>query len=195
MICIGVVALFALIGATNGKARKVTAFETIITDVFTGPQRMFTYFKKWVTKDKDFFSDVEELKTENAALKAENEDLKRQMTDYELIVSENTTLKEHAKMQDDYADYEIVVAEVISDGSNNWEKTYIINKGSKNGVAPNMPVITSAGLVGYIETVTASTAKVVSIIDAGNSVSGRVTRTRDAVICQRKQPFKRAGKA
>ena len=45
-----------------------------------------------------------------------------------------------------------------------------------------MAVIAESGLVGYIESVTSNTAKVVSILDAGNAVSARVTRTRDTVI-------------
>ena len=35
---------------------------------------------------------------------------------------------------------------------------------------------------GYVESVTATTAKVVSILDAGNAVSARIVRTRDTVI-------------
>lgn len=192
LLCI--VILFILIGLTNGKDRKVTAIETIATDIFTGPQRLFTYFKNWVINDKDFFSDIDSLKKKNSEITAENETLKKQMTDYELIKSENTTLKERLKMESDYSEYNIVVAEVISDGSSNWEKTYIINKGSRDGIEPNMAVITSAGLVGYIETVSDSTSKVIAIIDAGNSVSGRIVRTRDAVICKGSSLLKENGK-
>ena len=47
-----------------------------------------------------------------------------------------------------------------------------------------MTVITTDGLVGYIETVSQNTSKVVSILDAGNSVSARSTRTRDSVIAK-----------
>lgn len=192
LICI--IFLFVLISMTNKTARKVTAIETVATDIFTAPQKLFVYFKKWVTQDKEFFSDIDELKLQNEKLKKENEELKNKMTDYELIVSENNTLKEHLKMQTEYTDYNIVVAEIISDSSSNWEKTFIINKGSNDGIQPNMAVITSEGLVGYIETVTNTTSKIVSIIDAGNSVSGRIVRTRDAIVCNGSSLLKENGK-
>ncbi len=193
-ILICVFALFALIATTNGKARKVTVIETVITDTFTFPQRLFTYAKKWITQDKEFFRSLDELKDENKILKQKNEELQKHVADYELIVSENKILKEHLKMQSDYSNYNVVVAEVISDGNSNWEKTYIINKGAKDGIKPNMSVITSAGLVGYVETVSQNSSKIVSIVDAGNSVSGRIVRTRDAVICKGSSLLKENGK-
>ena len=57
-----------------------------------------------------------------------------------------------------------------------------------------MAVVTSQGLVGYIETTTTSTSKIVSIIDAGNSVSGRIVRTRDAIICKGSSLLRENGK-
>ena len=45
-----------------------------------------------------------------------------------------------------------------------------------------MAVIAEGGLVGYIESVTSNTAKIISILDAGNAISARVTRTRDTVV-------------
>lgn len=193
-VILSVIALFSLISLTNGKNRKVTITESIVTDIFTGPQVLFTRLKKWTLKDKDFFSDVDKLRKQNDELKVENETLKKQMIDYELVTSENTALKEHLKMQSEYSEYEVVVAEVISDGTSNWEKTYLINKGKNDGIEPNMPVITSNGLVGYIETVSNNTSKIVAVIDAGNAVSCRVVRTRDAVICKGSSLLKEPGK-
>lgn len=193
-IIVGIILLFILINATNGKSRNVTVPETIATDIITSPQRLFTYIKKWIINDKDFFSDIDDLKDKNEQLKTENEELKQKLIDYELLVSENNTLKEHLKIESDYSDYHVVVAEVIADANSNWEKTYIINKGKKDGIEPSMPVITSKGLVGYIETVSENTSKIVSIIDAGNSVSGRIVRTRDAVLCNGSSLLKDDGK-
>ena len=193
-IIICIVGLFALISLTNGKSRKATIIETIVSDIVTAPQRIFTYIKNWAIHDKDFFSNIDELKEKNENLKNENEELKNKMMDYELLASENNMLKEHLKLQSEYSDYNVVVAEVIADATSNWEKTYIINKGARDGIQPNMAVITSNGLVGYIETTTDNSSKVVSIIDAGNSVSGRIIRTRDAVLCNGSSLLKEEGK-
>ena len=193
-IVVSIVILFALIGLTNGKNRNVTIAENLISDIFTFPQRLFIHVKNYIIKDEDFFSDIDKLKEENEKLKAENTELKNKTVDYELLVSENTLLKERSKMEAAYPDYNVVVAEVISDSANNWEEVFVINKGENDGIKPNMAVITTEGLVGYTETVSKNTSKVISIIDAGNSVSGRVTRTRDAIVCTGSSLLKETGK-
>ncbi len=193
LIIVSIIVLFGLIGLTNGKNRNVTITENIISDVFTFPQRLFIHIKNYIIKDKDFFSDIEKLKEENEKLKEENTELKNKTVDYELLVSENNLLKERSKMENAYPDYNVVVAEVISDSTNNWEEVFVINKGENDGIKPNMAVITTEGLVGYIETVGKNTSKVVSIIDAGNSISARVTRTRDAIVCTGSSLLKESG--
>ena len=57
-----------------------------------------------------------------------------------------------------------------------------------------MTVITTDGLVGYVETVSKNTSKIISILDAGNSVSARSTRTRDSVIAKGNISLKDEGK-
>lgn len=191
---VAVILLFLGIGLTNGKARNVSGVESFLSEIILLPQNGFTYLKNWFSKNELFFSDIEQLKDENDSLKQENEMLKNKMMDYEILASENKTLKEQARIQDSYLDYKVVIANVISDSANNWDETYIINKGSKHGISPNMTVITTDGLVGYIETVTKNTAKVVSILDAGNSVSARSARTRDSVVCKGNISLKDEGK-
>ena len=191
---IAIILLFLAIGMTNGKARNVSGVESFLSNMITIPQNSITYLKNWFAKNELFFSDIELLKKENDELKKENEKLQNKMMDYEILASENKTLKEQARIQDSYLDYEVIIADVISDSFNNWDEIYIINKGSIDGIEPNMTVITTDGLVGYVETVSKNTSKVISILDAGNSVSARSTRTRDSVICKGNISLKDEGK-
>lgn len=178
-----IIALFACINYTNGENRKVTIFEEAISDIITAPQRIIVYVKNYFKEDGNiFFSNIETLKEENNKLKNENKNLKEKMLEYEVLLAENEVLKKHVKLADLYPNYSVIVADIIMDSGTSWDFTYTINKGSKDGIMPNMAVIAEEGLVGYIESVTNNTAKVVSILDAGNAISARVTRTRDAVI-------------
>ena len=179
LIGISVLLMFVCIGLTNGKNRNVSAIEGFLSGIITIPQNGFKYLENWFSG-----SDIDKLKEENSNLKVENEKLKNKMIDYEILASENKTLKEQARIRDSYLDYDVVIANVISESASNWEEVYIINKGSKDGIKPSMTVITTDGLVGYIESVTENTSKIISILDAGNAVSARSTRTRDSVICK-----------
>ena len=178
-----IVVLFACINYTNGTNRKITIFEEIISDIITAPQRIIVHAKNYFKEDGNiFFSNIETLKEENDNLKEENSKIKEKLLLYEALIAENEILRSHIKLANLYPNYSVIVADIIMDSGSNWEFTYTINRGSNDGIEPNMAVIAEEGLVGYIESVTSNTAKVVSILDAGNAISARVTRTRDAVV-------------
>ena len=181
---IALIVLFTCISLTNSTPRKTLLLEGFISDVVSLPQRLYATSKAYVTSDDTYFSDMETLKKENEELKKKIEELEKMAIDYEQVTAENDVMRSHLKLADRYKDYNLVVADIISDSATNWEATYIINKGSKDGIKPGMTVITNEGLVGYIETVTKKTSKIISILDAGNSVSSRVSRTRDEIVCK-----------
>ena len=177
-----IIAIFILINYTNGNSRKVTIFENVVTNLISLPQRFIVNAKNYTSENNEYFSNVERLKKENEELTQELKEINEKLLGYESLQAENELLKKHIKLANLYPDYSIVVADIITAATSNWEYTYTINRGSKDGIEPNMAVIAESGLVGYIESVTSNTAKVVSILDAGNAVSARVTRTRDTVI-------------
>lgn len=179
-----IIFVFIAIGFTNGNNRKVTIVESIISGAVTLPQKGFTYLKNWVTKDTDFFDQVDELKAENEKLQKENDELNAKLINYEVILSENSILKEHVNLTESYPDYSVIVADIISESASNWEEVLVINRGEKDGVKPDMVVVAEEGLVGYVESVTNTTAKIVTILDPGNTVSARTTRTRDSLTCK-----------
>ena len=181
---IALIILFTCISLTNSTPRKTLLLESFVSDLVSLPQRLYATAKAYVTSDDAYFSNIETLKKENEELKKQIEELEKMAIDYEQVTAENDVMRSHLKLADRYKDYNLVVADIISDSATNWEATYIINKGSKDGIKPGMTVITNEGLVGYIETVTNKTSKIISILDAGNSVSSRVSRTRDEIVCK-----------
>ncbi len=181
---IALIILFTCISLTNSTPRKTLLLESLVSDMVSLPQRLYATAKAYVTSDDMYFADMETLKKENEELKKQIEEFEKMAIDYEQVTAENDVMRSHLKLADRYKDYNLVVADIISDSATNWEATYIINKGSKDGIKPGMTVITNEGLVGYIETVTNKTSKIISILDAGNSVSSRVSRTRDEIVCK-----------
>lgn len=179
-----VIALFSCIAITNGKTRQVTLIESLLNDIIILPQRAYVHLKEYVTGNNELFSNIDELKKENSELKEKVKSLEEKVITYEEVYAENKLLKSHANLSNKYPDYNVVVADIISKSNTNWEAIYVVNKGSNNGVKPGMTVIAEAGLFGYVETVTKNTAKIISVLDAGNSVSARITRTRDEVVCK-----------
>jgi rod shape-determining protein MreC len=69
---------------------------------------------------------------------------------------------------------ESTAAQVISAGVSNFEWTITIDKGADDGIAVDMPVVASAGLVGHVVRVSATASVVQLIIDPGSFAAGRL---------------------
>ena len=76
-------------------------------------------------------------------------------------------LKQQLNLAEKYGEYTTVPGTIISRDISNYSKTLVINIGSDNGVKENMTVIADEGLVGYIVSTTAKTAKIQTIVKAG----------------------------
>lgn len=181
---VGVLLIFVVIGMTNTKTRNATITEVVFNKIIEAPQRIYRYVREYVSGNDNFFAQVDELKEKNENLQSRVKELEEKTILYEQIYAENQVLKSHLILSEKYPEYKAIVADVISDSTTNWEATYIVNCGSKQGVKAGMVVVAEDGLVGYVETVSDSTSKIVSILDAGNSLSARVTRTRDEIVCK-----------
>lgn len=70
--------------------------------------------------------------------------------------------------------YKKIGASVINRNPTSWYRTLTLNRGSKDGVAVNDPVIGSLGLVGKVVSVSPTTAEVLLILDGEGQVSALV---------------------
>jgi len=78
--------------------------------------------------------------------------------------------------------YESVAAEVVARSPDNWFSRLVVDRGSADGVAKDMPVVTGQGLVGRVIAVSAHVSVVQLLTDRECGVGGLVQSTRDAGI-------------
>lgn len=75
---------------------------------------------------------------------------------------------------------EYIAADTISNADPNTPlRTIAINKGTRDGIAVGMPVVTQLGLVGRVLDVSANAARVLLITDTSSAISGRLQTTRE----------------
>lgn len=127
-------------------------------------------------------AEIKELMAENEELKKKVNDLTIENTELQQNMYELTDLRQLLSLTEEYSDYEMVGARIIAKDSGNWFHSFVINKGSTDGIEVNMNVIAGAGLVGRITQVGPHWAKVLSIIDDNSNVSGKVLSTKDNLI-------------
>ena len=114
--------------------------------------------------------------------KREIDNLKLQLQALEEEARENDRLKELLGAKDRYMTMEPLYAQVIGRSNSVWLETFTINRGTRDGVAPDMAVVTGDGLVGRVLEASPTYAKVMSIIDTRSSVSCLIERTRETGV-------------
>lgn len=121
-------------------------------------------------QNKELESELESLKAENEALKGDEDEL--------------STLRNFYSMESQLASYTKVGARVIGTTSTNWNQSFTINQGSKNGIKVDMNVITDKGLVGIVTEVYDSYSVVTTMIADNSNVSAMDERTKDLCIVE-----------
>ena len=183
-IIITIIILIFLVVITNTDIAKMSYVENIVSTLVMPIQNGLTYLKGKLTGNDSFFQDINNLKKENENLKKKNSELEQSLREYEIVKSENDTLKEYMNLKDKYKDYTTMPAYVINKDISNYSNTVVINVGEKDGIKENMTVIADEGLVGHVISVTDHTAKVQTIIDTATAVTSTISTTKDTIIVQ-----------
>lgn len=144
------------------------------------PVQKFTFrTKDWFVDKLDYFKGISALQEENRQLKDELLTARAESNRLRNVESKNKDLYRLLDMADQFGIPQTIGANVIARDTGNWNKTFIIDKGSKDGLEKNMPVIAADGLVGKINKCGAHYAQVISIINDTDSVSAKSARTND----------------
>lgn len=136
----------------------------------------------WMNGKLEGFQNVEELAAQNKELEQRVAELTEENTRLAQNQEELTRLQELYQLDQSYSEYDKVAAQVISKDPGNWYDTFVINKGSADGIEKDMNVIANGGLVGLVVEVETNCATVRSIIDDSSSVSGMTASTSDTCI-------------
>ena len=157
---------------------KMTPIRTAVGSVVTPMQRGINKIGLVVADGMDYVTTVKKLVKKNNALQKQLDDLSQQNR---LLQQDKYDLDDFRKLyslDEKYSDYPKVAAHVIS-GDGNWFNSFVIDKGSKDGLKVNMNVLAGDGLVGIVTEVNKSYARVRSIIDDESSVTGSFLKTSD----------------
>lgn len=181
-VIVTAIILIIIVILTNTKKDNWSFASNVFGKVVMPFQSGLIYLKNKISKNDNFFVNMDELKQENENLKNKNIELEKSLRELEIIKAENDTLKEYVNLKNKYSQYTTKPAYVIQKDFDNFSKLIEINLGKKDGIDVNMTVISEKGLVGHIISVTDNTAKVQTIIDTSNAVSASIKSTRDSIL-------------
>lgn len=181
LIVLGGLCCLLMIGSFRF-SEQFAPLKTAVGNAIAPMQKGINTVGRYIADQLDILSGIQELLDENAALKEEiaalsyeNEILRQDQ--YEL-----DNLRELYNLGQNYSDYPMVAARIISKEPGNWYHMFTIDKGAEDGLAVDMNVIAGNGLVGLITEVGKNYAVVRSIIDDRSSVSGMFLSSSDTCI-------------
>jgi len=167
-----------LISYTGEGRERLTYFEDAVYYVLVPVQEFFASAGQNVQSVFDAFIRQQEIKAENEQLREKIAQYREKASIKTEIEQENERLREMLDFQE-RTEKELLPAAVISRDPNNWFTTITLNRGKRDGVEKEMPVVVPQGLTGMVSSVSWNTCQVILLTDPRLYVSAMVQRSRD----------------
>lgn len=165
--------IYSLQSDANGISSSVS---TVVSPL----QKIVYNINSRVKETVDFFLNFSEVKLENEQLKQKNVELANELIEYESLKDEVERLREALNFTESRNNYNYVGVNIIGYSGSSLSDGYIIDKGSNDGIAKNMVVVSYKGLVGKVTKVSSNFAVVQSILNENIAVAVMDQQTRDA---------------
>ena len=178
---IGIIILFVILMAITAHSldekRELNFFEKTIKDSVTFVEKIF-YAPIGFVKDKiEMHTETKNLYKKYTKLKEKVEKTELYYAQIEELQKEVAELKSTLELNSTLSEYSYVNATVVNRNVGYWYNTFVVDKGSKNGVKEGDAVITNKGLIGKIVNVSnfSSTVKLLTSDDISNKISIKIT--------------------
>lgn len=193
IVALVVVVILALAAVSAREGSGIKAVGNIISVPIAPLQSVISFMSKQIGGIFDYFKDVKITKAENEELLRRINELEQENREIERLERENKELRDALNFLDQMESFEPIGCTIIAKDPGNWFEVFTINRGSKDGITINAPVVTAYGLVGRVSEVGLFTSKVVSIIDMDSTVAARISRSRDVLIVRGDAALRNSG--
>ncbi len=144
--------------------------------------KMVSALSGGITDFNETLKGSEALILENSQLKEQINQLNGKIADYDTLKNENEFYKNYLGIKESNPDFVFADAVIISRDTTDAFGAFTIDKGSLEGIEQYDPVITDAGLVGYVTSVGLTSSKVTTVLSPEISVSAVDSRTGDSGV-------------
>ena len=141
-----------------------------VNDVTNILGRLVSYPANSINDFIDSVNDLSNTYQENQSLKQKINTIHELEVQLSELKRDNQKMKETLKLQDTLNDYTLVNATVIARNPDTWRDVITINKGSNDGIQPQMSVMSDNGLVGKVMDVNPTSARVALLSNADNTL-------------------------
>src|SRR5262245_38459248 len=172
-----VVAQIILISAQVNSRTGVPVLEAVTFGVFAEVQRAASAAVSGVRRVWGGYVGLRNAKAENEELKRQLAAVQIQLQAQRALADRSRTLEDLLQLRD-RTNLSTAAAEIIGHGADPAIRTMTIDKGTNDGLHPDMAVIAPAGIVGRIVMPSARAARVQLLIDRNAAAGAIIARSR-----------------
>ena len=178
------ISVFLYIFSLNFRTpNKMDVLQRSVTETVSPPIRLFG---RLFSVLEQFFKDylwLKNLRVENESLKREIVELQSRVTSYQEAYVENQRLRRLMDFKTS-TKVETIPAQVIVHDLTGWFQTLMVDKGFRDEIAPDMPVVNDEGVIGRVLDVSDRYSRVLLITDQGSDVDAIDQRNRvRGILC------------
>ena len=181
IIAVIILTLFFCIGLTSQGRANSSIVEGVVNEATSPIAKVFYTSSQYVKNIYKFIVGLHDLHQRNEELEKLVDEYEMKIADYDEKVQENNELQALMDFKNENTSYEYISASIIGIDPYEGFQSFVIDKGSVNGIKENMTVVLDQGLVGRVSEVSIGTSKVLSIIDTDSMFNGKCVRTNDYV--------------
>lgn len=123
-----------------------------------------------------------DLKEVNEELSKENAKLREEITSFEILREDSTNLPLIAKQKTEQ--FEFMSAKVINNSTRRFNNFIAIDKGSDDGIGPDMAVINAQGIVGKVKSTSKKFSTIISVLHPDLYISSLIKGS--GILCTTK---------
>lgn len=167
-----------LLSSASGSNRQWNPLERLLVEATAPVARAFTWAVNGVKNFWLKYFYLVDVRQENKELKRRVQELMLENSRYRELLSTYGRLQALLKIKQGFTE-PVVAARVIGRDPSGWFRSIVVDKGEKDGICLDMPVVNAEGVVGRIVSVSTHYSKVLLIIDQNSSVDCLIQRSRD----------------
>ena len=184
-ILIALTALCLIFISTSFFTDKLVApLRNAVSMVVVPLQKGMNNLGLWTYDKYTTLQEISVVLDENKELKSKVDDLTEENNQLRQDTYELSRLRELYELDEKYPGYTKVGARIIEVTSDNWSKSFKVDKGSDDGIQKDMNVIAGGGLVGIVSDVGKNYSIIKTVVEDNNSVSGMLIDTNDTCIVE-----------
>lgn len=163
---------------TDGADRPtVSLMRYAVVSIITPPERLFRNTGVWFRSVWYGYVDLIHVRRENASLRQQIERLRLEQASVAQDAAQGLRLQQMLGFKEKYI-RKTLPAQVIGTSGSNQSQVVYIDKGSKDGLQQDMPVITADGIVGKLKDVFPHTSQVLLATDPTSGLGVILQKTR-----------------